>query len=124
MEDKKLEEEIQKLVDGYFTVKSIMNINHDPHPFMLGPKHIRFASNKYMGMLGDACINDKDFPVCAHSGCSLRYQDHKSDRVLALSLVKDLTNAEANNILKTIPLIKNKIDGIIFVDTPEKFRIL
>lgn len=123
MEDKKLEEEIQKLVDGYFTVKSIMNINHDPHPFMLGPKHIRFASNKYMGMLGDACINDKNFPTCSYPGCNLRYQDHKSDRVLALSLVKDITNDDGSRILKSLPLLENKIDGIIFVETDEKFRI-
>ncbi len=124
MEDKKLEEEIQKLVDGYFTVKSIMNINHDPHPFMLGPKHISFASDKYGGRLGDACINDKNFPTCSHPGCNLRYQDHKSDRVLFLYLTKDIDNDEGDDILKKIPLTENKIDGICFIETPEKFRFI
>ena len=124
MEIKELEKEIQKLVDGYFIVKDITNINHNPHLFMLGPKHIKFVSNKYGGMLGDACINDKNFPTCSHPGCNLRYQDHKFDRVIMLSLLKDVTNDEGSRILKSLPLIENKIDGVVFVDTPEKFRFI
>lgn len=124
METKKLEKEIQKLVDGYFTVKSITNVNYDPHPFMLGTKHIVFASDKYSGILGDTCVNDKNFPTCSHPGCNLKYQDHKSDRVIMLSLVKDITNDEGSEILRSLPLIDNKIDGIVFVDTPEKFKFI
>ena len=123
MEIKELEKEIQKLVDGYFIVKDITNINHNPHLFMLGPKHISFASDKYGGILGDACINDKNFPTCSHPGCNLRYQDHKSDRVLSLSLVKNITNVDGSRILKSLPLLENKINGIVFVETDEKFRI-
>lgn len=124
METKELEKEMQKLVDGYFIVKSITNVNYDPHPFMIGPKHIGFASDKYAGILGDSCINDKNFPTCSYPNCDLKYQDHKSDRVIMLSLVKDITNDDGNRILKSLPLIDNKIDGVVFVETPEKFRFI
>lgn len=124
MKTKELEKEMQKLVDGYFIVKSITNVNYDPHPFMLGPKHIKFSSEKYSGILGNSCVNDRNFPTCSHPGCDLTYQDHKSDRVLMLSLAKDITNDDGNRILKGLPLIDNKIDGIVFVETPERFRFI
>jgi hypothetical protein len=41
-----------------------------------------------------------------------------------LSLVKDITKDDANAILKKLPLIENKIDGFVFVETSEKFRFI
>lgn len=119
-----LEQQFQKQLEGFFTVKSIENINHKPHPFMIGGRHIIFASDNYNGILGEACIKDKQFPKCSHSMCNLKYEEHTSDKVLFLSLVRELTNKEVQEALKKLPLKENKIDGISFVETPEKFRII
>jgi len=119
-----LEQQFQEKLEGLFVVKSITNVNHKPHQFMLGTNHVGFCAANYGGMLGDACIEDKGFPTCSMPGCSLRYSDHTSDRVLILSLVRNLTNEEAQKALQSLPLKENKIDGVCFVETPEKFRVL
>ena len=90
---------------------------------MLGPEHIAFCADNYGGRLGDACLADRRFPICAQLGCFLRYEEHKSNRVLFLSLVRNLSNEKVKKILKDLPLTENKIDGICFVETPEKYRI-
>ncbi|RUP42180.1 MAG: hypothetical protein EKK63_02465 [Acinetobacter sp.] len=120
-----IQERIQEKLDGNFTVKSIENVNHKPHPFMLGPKHISFCADNYGGRLGEACIADRRFPTCSHPGCTLEYKDHTSDKVLFLQLQKNLEQSEAQKLLQSLePLLKeDSIDGICFVETPEKFRI-
>lgn len=120
-----IQERIQEKLDGNFTVKSIENVNHKPYPFTLGPKHISFCADNYGRMLGDACITDKRFPTCSHPSCNLKYEDHTSDKVLFLQLLKNLEQLEAQKLLQSLePLLKeDSIDGICFVETPEKFRI-
>lgn len=120
-----LKQEITSKLKGRFTVESITNVNHKPHPFMLGLNHITFASDNYEGMIGDACISDKNFPECSDFNCNLTYKEHTSDKVLFLKLTKNITNKTASNILKSLTPILEKeiIDGIVFVETAEKFRI-
>lgn len=121
-----LEQEIESKLQEKFIVKSITNINHKPHPFMLGSNHIGFASNNYGGILGDACVNDKRFPTCSNPGCNLTYKEHTSDKVLFLQLTQNINKDEASEILKSLVdiLKQEKIDGIIFADTPEKYRMI
>ena len=120
-----LKQQVESKLKGKFILKDIMNINHNPHPFILGTKHISFCIDNYSGMLGDACVNDKRFPTCSHPGCFNTYKEHTSDKVLFLQLTKNITSTQANKILKTLVDImkQEQIDGISFVDTPEKFRI-
>ena len=120
-----VKEQLQKQLKGIFTVKSIADVNHNPHLFVFGSEHVGFASKNYGGMMGDACIEDKDFPKCAHHGCTLKYDQHTSDKLLFLSLQKNITNKEANEALLKIKdlMIAEKIDGVALVETPEKFRI-
>lgn len=114
-------------MEGFFTVEGIHNVNHKPHPFMIGSKHITFAADRYSGMLGDACIADKNFPTCSQPGCNLCYEEHHSDRVLMLSLLQNLETTQARELLKEVVELEcftaEKIDGITFVETPEKYRI-
>lgn len=119
-----IEETIQEKLNGYFVVKSIESVNHKPHRFVLGPQHIKMCSEYYGGMLGDACIADRRFPCCAQSGCALSYAEHTSDKVLFLSLVRNLTNEEGQEKIKSIvdDMMADKIDGVAFVETPEKYR--
>ena len=119
------EELIKQELKGLFEFKSISHVNHKPHAFMLGPKHVEFAANKYGGMLGDSCINDKNFPLCSNPGCTLSYKEHTSDKVLFLSLTRDMTNEEATEVLMGIkPILEEEnIDGVAFIETDQKFRI-
>lgn len=119
-----LEQQFQEKLEGLFVVKSITNVNHKPHPYVIGVQHITFASNNYVGRLGESALTDSRCPKCAHPHCILPYKEHTSDRVLMLSLVRNLTNEEAQKALQSLPLKENKIDGVCFVETPEKFRIL
>jgi hypothetical protein len=92
-----IEEQIKAKIEGLFEFKSITNVNHNPHPFMIGSKHIEFCSENYGGMLGDSCIQDTRFPTCSHPGCNLGYESHTSDKVLFLSLLKDLAEDTAQS---------------------------
>ena len=116
--------DIQEIVKDLFTVKSAQRINHTPDVFCLGPSHVSFASDRYAGIIGEDCVNDKNFPVCCN--CKQPYSKHKSNYVLLLSLKRDVTNKEANELLpltKTL-LEEGKFEGIAFVDTPEKYRFI
>lgn len=110
-----------------FVVKSITHVNHKPHPYMIGPKHIEFAADNYNGMLTEAVIaaGEKKRIYCAHPDCALPYDQHTSDKVLFLQLTRDLTNQEATEeLMKVKPILEeNKVDGVAFVETPEQFRI-
>jgi hypothetical protein len=57
------------------------------------------------------------------SSLPLSYDEHKFDRVLFLQLRRHATNEEASKLLKDLAptLEQNHIDGVSFVETPEKF---
>ena len=119
-----LEQQFQEKLEGFFVVRSITNVNHKPHRYVIGARHVGFASNNYGGMLSESALTDSRCPKCAHPYCILPYKEHTSDRVLMLSLVRNLTNEEAQKALQSLPLKENEIDGVCFVETPEKFRML
>jgi hypothetical protein len=104
-----------------FTVKSVTEVNHQPHQYMIGPKHITHAGDKHGGMLG---LETLRAVRCAVPHCQLSYDEHKFDRVLFLQLRRHATNEEASKLLKDLAptLEQNHIDGVSFVETPEKFR--
>jgi hypothetical protein len=123
---KEIKEE-QKYIDYFsennmFSVKSIDNVNHKPHPFLIGAKHVHHASEHHSGMLGTATI---EAVGCAFKDCTLSYAEHTSDKVLFLQLLRDLTQKKAQKELKGITdmMKKDKIDGLCFVETESKFRI-
>lgn len=108
--------------NNIFIVKSITNVNHKPHPFMVGSKHVVHAHDHHSGMLGEATL--KAIP-CAHRGCTSSYDQHTHDKVLFLQLTRDVKNNEASLELKKLLdiMAANKIDGIAFVEADEKYRI-
>lgn len=114
-------EELLSLQD-VFRVKDVLNVNHKPHPYIVGPKHITYASDNYGGILDERTLNKVK---CDYKGCNLSYEEHTSDLVCFLQLKKNATNDEVKFILKE--LVDNVgetfIDGFGFVDTDEKFRI-
>lgn len=101
----------------------IHEVNHRPHPYTVGAKHVAYAADHNSGILSEEiCMKIQ----CEHPGCHLPYDEHTSDKTLFLQLTRDTNNTEANEeLLKIKPaLLENKIDGVAFVDTEEKYRFL
>jgi len=107
---------------GLFKVLSIDRINHNPHRFMIGPKHVSHASDKHGGMLGEETL--KAVP-CSHPGCRFSYEEHVSDNIAFLQLKRHGKKDEAEKEIKKLvdTMKENKIDGIVMVETDEEYRI-
>jgi hypothetical protein len=121
-------EEKETLAVQYFAsqdiihVKSVLNVNHKPHPYMIGPKHISYAADHCCGMLTEEVC--KKVP-CAMSLCDYSYEEHTSDTVLFLQLQRNCTGKEVNPILKgLVETYPDLVDGVAFVETEEHYRIL
>ena len=121
----KLRAKYQAILDpaGILKVHDVTTCNHNPHPFMLGPKHIGFCSDNYGGKLGDSCTNDPRFPTCSSRGCQLSYQQHTSDHVCFLQAKKNCTlkEVEVELLLLKDHCEADGVDGFGFI--PSDFEI-
>jgi len=115
---KKNEEEIlRELLEPVFGVSfyDIKNVNHRPHMFTIGPKHIANSPGMYL---------DPDSAPCAVPGCKLSYKEHTSDRVLFLEVTIDpeeVTQTLEPYQEELVSLLKdNGIAGVAFIDGREK----
>jgi len=102
----------------------VRTVNHRPHPFMIGPKHV-IAASQSGGMLSEAIC--RSVP-CAHRGCRSDYDEHVSDLVMFVNLTRNAYSDEVKAVLKPIA-DKSEADGdglngFAFVETPQKFKIL
>jgi len=124
-----------------YKVYNVSDINHKPHPYCITEKHI---TGKYMCLTEDNIIQlEKE--GSAHCGmftngnvewknsrtskfnipCNLSYEEHTSDNVCLLQLLRNGTSDEANVILKDLvdKVGESFVDGFVFVDTDEQYRI-
>ena len=119
--------QLQELIGDGFKALSINDVNCKPHPYIIGPKHVSWASDKWGGMITETSILDgEEHSVhCAHPGCTIGYKEHTCDKVLFVQLTRNMTNDEANIAFKkAISLMQeHKIVGLSFVETDEKFRV-
>lgn len=112
-----------------FKVYDLNNINHRPHPYMIGPEHITWSHDgNFGGMISEECIRngeEKGKVRCYHPKCQLLYDDHIFDAVCFLQLLRNGTDDEAAIIMKDIvnKLGKDFIDGFSFIESEEKWRI-
>jgi hypothetical protein len=108
---------------GIFQPAGMHEENHRPHPFTVGRKHVAHAAEHNGGILSEEICQELG---CAHSKCTVPYDEHESDKVLFLQLRRDAEQLDANEELLKIKdkLEEHKIAGVAFVDTEEKFRFL
>lgn len=108
--------------EGLLKAVGIHEVNHKPHPFMIGPKHIAASQDNGGVITEEICEKIK----CASKGCKLKYSQHSADKTLFLQLTQDVYNTEATGELLKIKdaLIDNKIEGVAFVDSEEMYRFL
>lgn len=124
--DEELTEKYKGLVNAtdMFVFRSITAVNYTPHPFVLGPAHEDLA---------------KEFPDCTpeeiaakrrcyHPECNLPYAAHTFDRIIALSLTRDINQAECSATLEGIAAAgfeKDGIEGYVFIDSDTgNFKVL
>lgn len=120
MNNKEKEIAIKELLENScLTCLKVNDVNHTPHPYMIGSKHITHASDNHGGRLGEATL--KAVP-CAYN-CGLSYEEHTSDNVAFLQAVKDCTKEEINiELNKIVEKFGEKfLDGFAFVES--KFKI-
>jgi hypothetical protein len=122
---KKVEEALSK--QDLIECLSVDAVNHKPHPYMIGPRHVGYASD-HGGMLSPEVIlaGEKENKCkCATPKCNLPYEEHTSDTVAFIKLLRNGTGDEANAIMKQLfeDIGTHLIDGVTFVETAEKFRI-
>lgn len=105
-------------------LKSVQAVNYKPHQYMIGARHVKHASDNFGGMLGEQTLKAVQ---CAHPGCAVPYEEHTYDTVAFLQLKRNCTNDEIKPLMlvmsQKIEETKCGVDGFVFVDTPEKFRI-
>lgn len=115
---------IEKALNGQdvFKVLKVDHVNHRPHPFMIGPKHVAHAADHHMGRLGEETC--KLIP-CAWKGCTSSYEEHTSDNVCFLQLRRNATQDEANKIMVSLRehIGDQLVDGFAFVETEENFTV-
>lgn len=121
------------------------HINFKPHPYMITPKHVAYASD-HGGILSEAAIEEaeRNGAYCGvgrygdrglgrqtgqHSGCILPYREHTSEKVLVLVLPddhpEDLNKIPGlNDYLQGIKeaLIKQGCAGVIFPKESQQSR--
>lgn len=110
---------------GVFAVKSVDNVNHRPHPYVIGPNHINRNRGIYLGSDQIREMEKEHGPMCCHPGCKRTYDEHESDKVLFLQLKRDATGDEANaELVKIREMMEaDGIAGVCMVETDEKYRV-
>lgn len=121
-----------------FEVVDVMDVNHKPHPYCITPAHIdgktmvldehaiRRAEKK--GARCGMYVKGDEWRNSYKKGwkkCDVPYDEHTSDKVCFLKLLRGGTEREAKEILTGLAgeLEEGVIDGFAFVETEEKFRI-
>lgn len=110
-----------------FKVKGVNDVNYSlGHPYTIGPRHVKFASDNYGGSLGEAAIEAGEAQGirCAHPKCGESLKEHTSDKICFLQLVRNAAKDDAGQVLKGITEILGPkyIDGFAFVETAENFN--
>lgn len=87
---------------------------------MIGPSHIKNSSGMYLNIKEAENLGSR----CYHSNCYLKYEDHTSDNVAFLYLIRNSTTEDVNKALKILvdDLGKSFIDGFAFVKS--EFEII
>lgn len=103
-------------------LERVAEVNHRPHPFVVGSRHVAYAADRCGGILGEEALRAV---CCAHRNCNLSYDEHTSDRVMFLKLTRNCTQAEIKAVLVPIAdeVGATGVDGFAFVETEEGYRI-
>lgn len=107
-------------------VDDIIAVNYKPHPYMITDKHLeRNEDSMYIGGSQIRSMERKYGPMCGFDGCNLFIDQHTYDTVMTLKLLRNGTRDEALPILQDLSKVLSltEVDGFVFLETDEKYRI-
>ena len=122
-----MEDEIRTQIDALelveVNVDDIQAVNFKPHPFMIGRRHVTWASNHFSGILSSDAIEDaeKHGITCAMRDCYLKRHEHTYDTVCFVRLATETTRlneAQRDELVKLKDLFAEenvKCDGFAFI---------
>jgi len=117
------------LEGSFLSCKSVDRIKYDPHPYMIGARHVAWASDHWGGMLSKEAIRDgerKGKCHCYQKGCIVPYDFHTVEYGIFFQLKRNATNQEFvdlfENGLREL-ILSLGLDKFVMVETEEKFRI-
>lgn len=104
-------------------LSAITAVNFKPHPFMIGVKHVVYASDHNGGGLTEDVM--RKIP-CAQRDCTASYDEHTNDKVACVYLKRDVQVKELQAWLESLiadgTCPESKCDGFVFIETG--FRII
>lgn len=103
-----------------FTLHEITTVNHKPHPYTIGPKHLEASS----GILDESVC--RRVP-CAHPYCSTSYENHTHETVAVIQVSADGELADVPGLHDYLLSVKAKaeelgIDGFVFTKAPKPYQ--
>ena len=106
------------LQDRPVKARKVLQCNFDPHPFCIGPQHMKGAGM----IIGKTEMRSAP---CAAPGCELNYDQHTSQKVLLVQLTEHMKKAAFDKIVSDLKesFKKDGIEGLALVETDEKFRV-
>lgn len=123
--EKKVKESIEHC--DFIKLLEIQEVNHKPHPYIIGPKHVTYASDHCCGRLGEDVMNA--LPSCkpkGYYGPDVYLKDITFDRVCFMQLTRSVPRKEFLEGMQ--PAMdeweKAGIDGMVFVETDEGYRVI
>lgn len=97
-------------------VKKVDNVNYRPDLFCITPRHLARSEGIYV---------QPEVAPCGH--CKKDYDEHSWDTVAFIELKREATEAEMRPWMQEVVgpfLVQHDIDGAVFVETPQKFRVV
>jgi hypothetical protein len=91
-----------------FKLAQITSVNHKPHPYVIGSRHVVHASDNFGGMLGESAIEhgERKGIHCAHPGCTTAFKNHTSDLVCFIEVSREYPE------LKNVPGLQEYLKSI------------
>ena len=110
-----LTERYRPLITDPLEIVKVDHCNFRPHLFVIGSQHFPKDGGMYI---------DPHQAPCAMHGCGLSYEDHVSDKVLFVKLIRNCKNKTVAAVLFPIKqlMIEHKIDGVAFVENEFKIK--
>lgn len=109
--------------EGKLKVAGIHEEDHKPHPFTVSDEHTEYAKEHNEGVLSEDICDELG---CKHPDCTLKYDQHESDKTLVLQLTSDITQDDAHEELKKIKLLlrSHAVAKVAFADSEEGYKFI
>lgn len=115
-------EQLRAVEQDALIVRDVSVVRADPHPYVIGPKHLQYNDSMYLGDKQIKEMEAKHGPMCAYGNgrggkCRVRYEQHKTEVGAFVSAARNLTREELKAALLALKPVAeaNNIVGFAFI---------